>query len=179
MLFQIKQVEILLTAISLETFTFSFKKDMERGEAEQLVRQAIRAGIFNDLGSGSNVDICVITKVSERCSSLVYWLNVQSSRVIKFYAAASFSTFRYAGQSRLSSPLRRGEHERRSPGQLPLQEGHHRRFEGDRQTNSLRSCLGNGRRHGHFVILFRGDLYPTLIHVYVIHSTDFGLNFKI
>ena len=23
---------------------------------------AIRAGIFNDLGSGSNVDICVITK---------------------------------------------------------------------------------------------------------------------
>ena len=43
--------------------TFSFKKDMERGEAEQLVRKAIRAGIFNDLGSGSNVDICVITKV--------------------------------------------------------------------------------------------------------------------
>merc|ERR1712189_23131 len=41
---------------------FSFKKDMERGEAEQLVRKAIRAGIFNDLGSGSNVDICVITK---------------------------------------------------------------------------------------------------------------------
>ena len=24
---------------------------------------AIRAGIFNDLGSGSNVDVCVITKV--------------------------------------------------------------------------------------------------------------------
>lgn len=36
---------------------------MERGEAEQLVRNAIRAGIFNDLGSGSNVDIAVITKV--------------------------------------------------------------------------------------------------------------------
>ena len=27
-----------------------------------LVRDAIRAGIFNDLGSGSNVDLCVITK---------------------------------------------------------------------------------------------------------------------
>lgn len=27
---------------------------------KDLVRRAIRAGIFNDLGSGSNVDICVI-----------------------------------------------------------------------------------------------------------------------
>ena len=28
----------------------------------QLVHDAIAAGIFNDLGSGSNVDLCVITK---------------------------------------------------------------------------------------------------------------------
>ena len=27
-----------------------------------MVRDAIAAGIFNDLGSGSNVDLCVITK---------------------------------------------------------------------------------------------------------------------
>ena len=27
-----------------------------------MVADAIRAGIFNDLGSGSNVDVCVITK---------------------------------------------------------------------------------------------------------------------
>jgi 20S proteasome subunit beta 2 len=26
------------------------------------VEKAIEAGIFNDLGSGSNVDVCVITK---------------------------------------------------------------------------------------------------------------------
>lgn len=31
-------------------------------EAKQLVRDAIAAGIFNDLGSGSNIDLCVITK---------------------------------------------------------------------------------------------------------------------
>lgn len=31
-------------------------------EAKQLVRDAIAAGIFNDLGSGSNVDLCIITK---------------------------------------------------------------------------------------------------------------------
>lgn len=34
---------------------------LQKGEALQLVRDAIAAGIFNDLGSGSNVDLCVIT----------------------------------------------------------------------------------------------------------------------
>jgi 20S proteasome subunit beta 2 len=33
---------------------------MEEEDAIKLVRDAIRAGIFNDLGSGSNVDITVI-----------------------------------------------------------------------------------------------------------------------
>ena len=36
--------------------------DFQRDEAVELVADAIRAGIFNDLGSGSNVDVCVITK---------------------------------------------------------------------------------------------------------------------
>jgi len=31
-------------------------------EAKQLCADAIRAGIFNDLGSGGNVDVVVITK---------------------------------------------------------------------------------------------------------------------
>lgn len=31
-------------------------------EAKKLVSEAIAAGIFNDLGSGSNVDLCVISK---------------------------------------------------------------------------------------------------------------------
>ena len=31
-------------------------------DAKKLVRDAIAAGIFNDLGSGSNIDLCVITK---------------------------------------------------------------------------------------------------------------------
>lgn len=34
--------------------------DMEEEDAKQLVRDAIRAGIFNDMGSGSNVDLVVI-----------------------------------------------------------------------------------------------------------------------
>ena len=34
----------------------------QRPEAMKLVRDAVAAGIFNDLGSGSNVDLCIITK---------------------------------------------------------------------------------------------------------------------
>lgn len=36
---------------------------LQRDEGIRLVTEAICSGIFNDLGSGSNVDVCVITKV--------------------------------------------------------------------------------------------------------------------
>ncbi|PVU98091.1 hypothetical protein BB560_002108 [Smittium megazygosporum] len=49
-----------LAAMSM--FESRYKSNMEREEAIQLVNDAIEAGIFNDLGSGSNVDVCVITK---------------------------------------------------------------------------------------------------------------------
>lgn len=39
-----------------------WKPDMTEEEGKQLVRDAIAAGIFNDLASGSNVDLCVIRK---------------------------------------------------------------------------------------------------------------------
>ncbi|KAJ3350817.1 proteasome core particle subunit beta 2 [Allomyces javanicus] len=39
-----------------------WQPDMDRQQAIDVVDEAIRAGIFNDLGSGSNVDVCVITK---------------------------------------------------------------------------------------------------------------------
>ncbi|CAN7993007.1 unnamed protein product [Ixodes hexagonus] len=39
-----------------------WKPNMNLEEGKKLVRDAIAAGIFNDLGSGSNVDICVITR---------------------------------------------------------------------------------------------------------------------
>lgn len=37
-----------------------WKKDMSKEEAMKLCANAIQAGIFNDLGSGSNVDMCVM-----------------------------------------------------------------------------------------------------------------------
>jgi len=39
-----------------------YKSGMTEKEGMALVQKAIRAGIFNDLGSGGNVDVCVITK---------------------------------------------------------------------------------------------------------------------
>ncbi|XP_043063415.1 proteasome subunit beta type-7-like [Drosophila ficusphila] len=35
--------------------------DLDQEQAKTLVRAAITAGVFNDLGSGSNIDLCVVT----------------------------------------------------------------------------------------------------------------------
>lgn len=43
----------------LETY---YKENMTQDEAEELVIRAIEAGVYHDLGSGSNVDVCIIKK---------------------------------------------------------------------------------------------------------------------
>ncbi|CAO3615722.1 unnamed protein product [Mucor hiemalis] len=47
---------------AMSVFESKWKPNMSRQEAIDIVQEAIEAGIFNDLGSGSNVDVCVITK---------------------------------------------------------------------------------------------------------------------
>ena len=47
---------------AMAVFESRYTEDMEEEAAIKLVRDAIRAGIFNDLGSGSNVDVTVIRK---------------------------------------------------------------------------------------------------------------------
>lgn len=47
---------------AMAQFEANWKPEMTLEEGKTLVRNAICAGIFNDLGSGSNVDLCVITK---------------------------------------------------------------------------------------------------------------------
>ena len=46
---------------AMAVFESKWKKDLDRESAIELVSEAIQAGIFNDLGSGSNVDVTVIT----------------------------------------------------------------------------------------------------------------------
>eukprot|EP00246_Nothoceros_aenigmaticus_P007175 TRINITY_DN20837_c0_g1_i1.p1 TRINITY_DN20837_c0_g1~~TRINITY_DN20837_c0_g1_i1.p1 ORF type:complete len:273 (-),score=29.53 TRINITY_DN20837_c0_g1_i1:150-968(-) len=47
---------------AMSVFESGYKEDSTKEEAMELVCDAICAGIFNDLGSGSNVDLCIITK---------------------------------------------------------------------------------------------------------------------
>eukprot|EP01133_Synstelium_polycarpum_P014529 gene14529-17158_t len=46
---------------AMAIFEANYKADMTKEEAINLVAQAIKSGIFNDLGSGSNVDVTVLT----------------------------------------------------------------------------------------------------------------------
>ncbi|XP_078501972.1 proteasome subunit beta type-7-like isoform X1 [Lissotriton helveticus] len=50
------------SAAAIAVLEDRFKPNLEREDAKQLVREAITAGITCDLGSGSNVDLCIITK---------------------------------------------------------------------------------------------------------------------
>lgn len=47
---------------AMAVFETSWKRDCTKDEAIKYCSEAILAGIFNDLGSGSNVDVCVIEK---------------------------------------------------------------------------------------------------------------------
>lgn len=47
---------------AMAVFEARYRPDMSEEEGKKLVRDAIAAGVFNDLGSGSNIDLCVIKK---------------------------------------------------------------------------------------------------------------------
>lgn len=49
---------------AMAVFESRWKPDMSEEDGKKLIRDAIAAGIFNDLGSGSNIDLCVIRKNS-------------------------------------------------------------------------------------------------------------------
>jgi len=51
---------------AMAIFEDLWRPDMNEGDAMKLVHRAILAGIFNDLGSGGNVDLLVITKEGAR-----------------------------------------------------------------------------------------------------------------
>jgi len=61
-----------------------WKKDMELEECKQLVRDAIAGGIFNDNSSGSNVDLCVITKDGANHIRPYDQANVKGTRIGKY-----------------------------------------------------------------------------------------------
>jgi len=46
---------------AMAVFESGFREGLDRAAAIDLAARAVKAGIYNDLGSGSNVDLCVIT----------------------------------------------------------------------------------------------------------------------
>jgi len=50
---------------AMAMFERSWRPNLSRDGAMQLVRDAIAGGVFNDLGSGSNIDLCVIEHVPQ------------------------------------------------------------------------------------------------------------------
>ncbi|TEB24479.1 proteasome subunit [Coprinellus micaceus] len=71
---------------AMAVFESGWQPNMDRDQALNLVKAAIAAGIFNDLGSGSNVDACVITASSTEMLRNVEMPNVrvQKERDYKF-----------------------------------------------------------------------------------------------
>lgn len=51
---------------AMSVFETQWKPSLTEEEAVELASNAIEAGIFNDLGSGSNVDVAIITKDKTR-----------------------------------------------------------------------------------------------------------------
>jgi len=49
---------------AMAVFESKYKDDLDEKSAVSLVDEAIQAGIFNDLGSGGNVDICILSKTT-------------------------------------------------------------------------------------------------------------------
>lgn len=60
---------------ALAVLETKWKPDMEENDAMELVREAVEAGIWNDLGSGSNVDLCVITAEKTRYLPMYAYVN--------------------------------------------------------------------------------------------------------
>lgn len=72
---------------AMAVFESNWKPNMSEEEGKKLVRDAIAAGIFNDLGSGSNVDLCVI-----RNSGPAQYLRTYEEANVKVYVYLDFRT---------------------------------------------------------------------------------------
>ena len=85
---------------AMSVFESEYKDGMNEAEAKELVCNGIRAGIFNDLGSGSNVDLCVIRKPTVQGGEVDvdflrgYVNKIRAFRVSSFFLFALFLTSR-------------------------------------------------------------------------------------
>lgn len=69
---------------AMSVFESRWKPDMNEEDGKKVVRDAIAAGIFNDLGSGSNVDLCIIRKNSTEYLRNYELANIKGQRLIDY-----------------------------------------------------------------------------------------------
>lgn len=67
-----------------------WKPNMEEEDAKRLVRDAIAAGVFNDLGSGSNIDLTVIKKGSVQYLRGFEYANEKGKRAVSNFRIFEF-----------------------------------------------------------------------------------------
>src|SRR5260370_4014334 len=78
--------EYFLKSLFLQSFTPNINPpspsppSVQRKSAIDLASAAISAGIFNDLGSGSNVDVCVITDQGAEMMRNLHMPNVRGQK---------------------------------------------------------------------------------------------------
>lgn len=56
---------------AMAVFEAGYKDNMTHQEAKDLVEEAIESGVFNDLGSGSNIDLTTIRRVDGKTEVLI------------------------------------------------------------------------------------------------------------
>jgi|GEM_PF-7030279 len=69
---------------AMAVFESRWKRTLTEEEAKEIVSQAVQAGVFNDLGSGSYVDLCIIRKGSVEYLRPYVMANVKGVRLVFF-----------------------------------------------------------------------------------------------
>lgn len=69
---------------AMSVFESRWKPEMSEEDGKKLVRDAIAAGVFNDLGSGSNIDLCVIKKGTVDYLRGYEYANEKGKRTVSF-----------------------------------------------------------------------------------------------
>ena len=181
LLFQIKLVEILLTAISLETFTFQFQEGHGKGRGGAAGQTGNQSRYFQRLGLWLKrgylrhhqgfrtlliISLLVECSIKQSnqilCSGIILYLSLCRTKSIIFAPSTRRTRKAFARAITVT---------RREPPAFWR-----------RPSNEFPSKLSRKRSPPWILrdTFSRGSVsYAALIHVYVIHLTDFGLNFKI
>jgi len=69
---------------AMSVFEARWKPDLSEEDGKKLVRDAIAAGVFNDLGSGSNIDLCVLKKDATEYLRGYELANVKGERTLNY-----------------------------------------------------------------------------------------------